>query len=233
MEYLVLRSYLKMKNEKKIVWWRILLSKDKFNFIIFLLLILSGLISIYFIGSIRNQKWALLFVLAEVICLFWLNHRITRREIDSSKENIQSKLQYYNEVKIWLSEIGYEKKPQIKQMYYRVQSNLRSQKESSKRTLDFITKLLNLFLVPLLASIIAIVIDTDGTVDYKILSSVMFAILWTIIYVFIFGVIDFFSPFINKDYESMKQMLRDIQGVLDYGWELELSDVMEQSYCDY
>ena len=117
MEYLILNAYLKLKKQQKINWKNFLKEMRLLYKILFAMMIVGAIISIISL-LYKNQRWHLVMpilgIVLELTSVILLSIFMQKDEIERSSNDIKELDKKYDEIKNWLSEMGYHDKNQIK-----------------------------------------------------------------------------------------------------------------------
>lgn len=228
MEYLILNAYLKLKKQQKINWKNFLKEMRLLYKILFAMMIVGAIISIISL-LYKNQRWHLVMpilgIVLELTSVILLSIFMQKDEIERSSNDIKELDKKYDEIKNWLSEMGYHDKNQIKQLCNRCKNAIDKNEMANEKRKKFIDKITNLIFVPLYASFISKIIGVSGNIDEIIALTIMIGNIVIIIYIAVFGIMEILNPLINSTYIEMDNMLNVIQGMLDRKFQVTDDDI--------
>lgn len=228
MEYLILNAFLKLKKQQRINWKSFLKEMRLLYKILFTTMILGAILSIISL-LYKNNKWGLtvpiLGIILELTSVILLSIFMQKDEIERSSNDIKELDKKYEEIKNWLSEMGYHNKNQIKQLCNRCKNAIDKNKMANGKRKKFLDKITNLIFVPLYASFISKLLGVPGNIDEIIALTLMIGVFVIIIYIAIFGIMEIFNPLINSTYIEMDNMLNMIQGMLDRKFPVTDDDI--------
>lgn len=228
MEYLILNAYLKLKKQQKINWKNFLKEMRLLYKILFAMMIVGAIISIVSL-LYKNQRWHLVMptlgIVLELTSVILLSIFMQKDEIERSSNDIKELDKKYDEIKNWLSEMGYHDKNQIKQLCNRCKNAIDKNEMANEKRKKFIDKITNLIFVPLYASFISKIIGVSGNIDEIIALTIMIGTIVIIIYIAVFGIMEILNPLINSTYIEMDNMLNVIQGMLDRKFQVTDDDI--------
>lgn len=228
MEYLILNAYLKLKKQQKINWKNFLKEMRLLYKILFAMMIVGAIISIISL-LYKNQRWHLVMpilgIVLELTSVILLSIFMQKDEIERSSNDIKELDKKYDEIKNWLSEMGYHDKNQIKQLCNRCKNAIDKNEMANEKRKKFIDKITNLIFVPLYASFISKIIGVSGNIDEIIALTIMIGTIVIIIYIAVFGIMEILNPLINSTYIEMDNMLNVIQGMLDRKFQVTDDDI--------
>lgn len=228
MEYLILNAYLKLKKQQKINWKNFLKEMRLLYKILFAMMIVGAIISIVSL-LYKNQRWHLVMpilgIVLELTSVILLSIFMQKDEIERSSNDIKELDKKYDEIKNWLSEMGYHDKNQIKQLCNRCKNAIDKNEMANEKRKKFIDKITNLIFVPLYASFISKIIGVSGNIDEIIALTIMIGTIVIIIYIAVFGIMEILNPLINSTYIEMENMLNVIQGMLDRKFQVTDDDI--------
>lgn len=228
MEYLILNAYLKLKKQQKINWKNFLKEMRLLYKILFAMMIVGAIISIISL-LYKNQRWHLVMpilgIVLELTSVILLSIFMQKDEIERSSNDIKELDKKYDEIKDWLSEMGYHDKNQIKQLCNRCKNAIDKNEMANEKRKKFIDKITNLIFVPLYASFISKIIGVSGNIDEIIALTIMIGSIVIIIYIAVFGIMEILNPLINSTYIEMDNMLNVIQGMLDRKFQVTDDDI--------
>ena len=185
--------------------------------ILFPMMIVCAIISIISL-LYKNQRWHLVMpilgIVLELTSVILLSTFMQKDEIERSSNDIKELDKKYDEIKNWLSEMGYHDKNQIKQLCNRCKNAIDKNEMANEKRKKFIDRITNLIFVPLYASFISKIIGVSGNIDEIIALTIMIGTIVIIIYIAVFGIMEILNPLINSTYIEMDNMLNVIQGML-------------------
>lgn len=228
MEYAVLYDYIKNQKDTRINWIAILKSLGIFKLILLVVVILSCLNSIImlFIDSKITNPILFVSILSELLSVLVLNFVGQKESVSKSKEGIEKLDQKFDEIKDWLESIGFVDKKQIKQLCNRCNQEILRNKEKNNQFKQSVDRLFTLFLIPIFVASVSWVLGLVVNIPDRIALVIMIGFLGIILYILIFGLIGFFQPLIDSNYEKMSKMVKEIQGMLDRKFPVEDSDLL-------
>lgn len=226
MVYLVLNTYLKMKQEQKTSWNKFLKEMKLLYKVLFLIMIVGAIFSIISLFY-TTEQYILLFVgvFVELLSVILLSIFMQKDSIETSSDDIRKLDDKYKQVKVWLNSIGYSDKYQIQLFCIRCRTEIEKNNIANEKRFKFIEKVIGLFFVPLYASFISKVLGVAGSIDEIIMLSLVIGALAIIIYIAIIGMKEFFNPLINSTYIKMDSMVSMVQGMLDREFAVTSDDV--------
>lgn len=224
MEYLVLNSYINLEKNKH-NWKTILKKIPRPKIVCFLIMLISACCTVVF--ALRGEVLLEFISFAIEIILAVIMTVIIQREcVINSNRDIKKQNDRYDEIKEWLKSIGFEEKNQIKQLCRRCEMEIESHKEKEGKREKFLDNLFNFFLIPIFVAVISWIFNMEGSMSEQIEIVTKVGIIGIVLYVLIYGALDFFSPFIDNKYIKMYEMIKDIQGVLDRKFIIENEDIV-------
>jgi len=214
-----------MKNENRKTFIEAFKLLSKVEVILFFVMLISAMTSLLFL-VIRIQNWLLYTcILLEVISvsiLYFIQHR---KDINNSEQNIEKMDKRYKDALNWLNNLGFRDKYQIKQLCNRCEQEIQKNKQGEEKFRQFIDKIFTLFLIPIYAAIVTLAIQQSANITDQTVSLIIIAIAGIIIYILVFGLINFLFPIINSEYVEMDKMLKLLQGILDRQFEIVETDI--------
>lgn len=225
MEYLVLNSYLKMKNEHKNDW-KIAFKNQRLLYkvlsVILIMDLLLIVVSFFLSVKIMHNNLFIYGFILEFIIVKTQSICMQNDSIKKSSEQIEILDRKYEETKAWLKEIGYNNKQQIMQICNRCRYQIEENERDKEKKLKFIEMMVTVFLVPIYGPLILkIAGERGGTFEYGI-EAVIATLFFIGLTSFIFGVCKFYKFFTDRTYIKMDSMVMRIEGMLDR--ELEDAD---------
>lgn len=229
MQYLVLNSYLKMKKEEKDSWKTFHKNMNLRERALMYIMVLSAIFSLVFLFYKNGQHILLAYsgILVELLAVFLLSISFKKNNIKKSSENIKKLDDEYKQIKTWLNEIGYYEKNQIKLLCIRCKNLIEKNEINNKRRNRLMEKIANFALVPLFTVFISNVFGIISNLDEMIISTILISISIVIIYIAIVGLIILFSPFLNKTYIDMENMVNMIEGMVDREFDVTDDDIKQ------
>lgn len=225
MEYFILNSYLKRKNDNKKTFVNALKLLSKVELILFFTMLISAMISLVFL-FIRIENGLLyiciLLELMSVSILYFIQHR---KDKNNSEQNIEKLDKKYEDTINWLNGLGLNDKYKIKQLCNRCKQEIEQNKQGEEKFRQFIDRIFTLFLIPIYAAIVTLAIQQSTNITDQMMSLIIIGIAGIILYILIFGVINFLLPIINSEYVEMDKMVKLLQGVLDRKYEIVETDI--------
>lgn len=225
MEYFILNSYLKRKNENRKTFVEAFKLLSKVELILFFTMLISAMISLVFL-FIRIENGLLyiciLLELMSVSILYFIQHR---KDINNSEQNIEKMDKKYEDTINWLNGLGFNDKCKIKQLCNRCKQEIEQNKQGEEKFRQFIDKIFTLFLIPIYAAIVTLAIQQSTNISDQMMSLIIIGIAGIILYILIFGLINFLLPIINSEYVEMDKMVKLLQGVLDRKYEIVETDI--------
>lgn len=228
MEYLILNTYLKFKKQRRINWKSFLKEMRSSYKVLFAMMVIGAIISIISLlckNESDNLVMPILGIILELTSVILLSIFMQKDEIEKSSNDIKELDKKHDEIKNWLSEMGYSDKNQIKQLCNRCKNAIDKNRLANEKRKKFLDKITNLIFVPLYASFISKVLGVTGNIDEIIALTLMIGVIVIIIYIAIFGIMEIFNPLINSTYIEMDNMLNMIQGMLDRKFPVTDDDI--------
>lgn len=232
MEFAVLYDYLKNQKVARKNWSNILKTIGLLKLTLLIIMLVSGLCSavMLFVNPKITNPILIISILVELLSVIVLNIVGQKENILNSKEGIEKLDLKFDEIKDWLASIGYVDKREIKQLCNRCTQTILRNKENNDHFKRFIDKLFTFFLIPIFVASISWILGLDTSVPEHIPERIALAItiglFGMISYILIFGLVEFFQPIIDSDYEKMSRMVKNIQGMLDRKFPIEDSDIV-------
>ncbi|GAA0794490.1 hypothetical protein GCM10008910_11540 [Faecalicatena orotica] len=224
MEYLVLNSYINLEKNKH-NWKTILKKIPRPKIVCFLIMLISACCTVAFAlqGEVLLEfiSFAIEIIFAVIMTVI-----IQKECVINSNRDIKKQNDRYDEIKEWLKSIGFEEKNQIKQLCRRCEVEIESHKEKESKREKFLDKLFDFFLIPIFVAVISWIFNMEGSMSEQIEIVTKVGIIGIVLYVLLYVALDFFSPFIDKKYIKMYEMIKDIQGVLDRKFIIENEDIV-------
>lgn len=226
MEYLVLDSYMNLKKQSKVKWKQALKTLDKnqlFSLIMILAIAVFSISSLFF-DSISDTV-SLIAVILEIVCVIFISRSIDKSDIENSATNIEKLDNEYEDVKLWLNNLGYVNKYQIMQLCNRCRLEIEKIKNQNIEKSRFVNKIICTCLIPVSLVLLSRLLELDN--DIMNLISVVFSlsIIWITLYLALFGAIKIINKLRNHNYYKMCNMVRDIQGMLDRKYPISKEDI--------
>jgi hypothetical protein len=157
-----------------------------------------------------------------VSILYFIQHR---KDKNNSEQNIEKLDKKYEDTINWLNGLGLNDKYKIKQLCNRCKQEIEQNKQGEGKFRQFIDRIFTLFLIPIYAAIVTLAIQQSTNITDQMMSLIIIGIAGIILYILIFGVINFLLPIINSEYVEMDKMVKLLQGVLDRKYEIVETDI--------
>lgn len=227
MQYLVLNSYLKMKEDEKNSWKTFIKNLNLIEKILIITMFSSGIISIFLLLYKKEKyiSFAYIGILIELLSVLLLSYLSEKERIKKSSDNIKKQDEKYSQIRTWLKDIGYTEKNQIKLLIIRCKSRIEKNDIINEKRKKIIDKTINVTLIPLLAAFVSNVFGKVGNLNEMVVLVILLSLIIIIIIITIAGIFISISPFINKTYIDMMNMVDMIEGMLDREFPVTDDDI--------